>query len=248
MHCGRKNPGMWGFRPELQRLFGHYSGSIPVIIFVSILFYVISLLIDVAALFQPRGLFSLLGPSNRALIRLGMTGSFAMARGHWWTMVTAIYLHGGLLHILFNMLWIRQLGFMVEDFFGAPRTFIIYTVSGIFSFYLSNLWGIPFTVGASGAVFGLLGALVRYGQRRGGTFGTAVYRQVGMWALILFMFGFMWPGVNNIAHAGGFIGGYLLAIVLSFREIKPETDGHRAIALACALVTVISFVLVIFIP
>ena len=248
IHCGRKNPGLWGFRPGLQRLFGHSSGSVPIIIFASIAIYVISLLIDLTALTQPRGIFSFLGPSDRALLRLGMTGSFSMARGHWWTLITAIYLHGGLLHILFNMLWIRQLGFMVEEFFGAPRTFIIYTLSGIFGFFLSNLWGIPFTMGASGAVFGLLGALVRYGQRRGGTFGMAVYRQVGTWALVLFLFGFMMRGVNNIAHAGGFIGGYVLAVVLGFRELKPDTDGHRILALTCAVVTVISFVIVLFVP
>src|SRR5207244_9267799 len=136
-----------------------------------------------------------------------MTGALAWAAGRWWTLVTAIYLHGGLLHILFNVLWIRQLGPAVEQLFGPARLAVIFTVAGAAGFAVSNYAGVPFTIGASGSIFGLLGAMVAYGRQRGGVFGSMVLRQYGQWALVLFVFGVLMAGVNNPAHAGGLAGG-----------------------------------------
>ncbi|MBN2355566.1 rhomboid family intramembrane serine protease, partial [candidate division KSB1 bacterium] len=212
---------------------------------VCIVLYILALLMDMSALAQPRGLFGLLAPSREALQRLGMTGSDGMSQGYWWTLITAIYLHGSLLHIFFNLLWLRNLGYMVEELFGTSRAFIIFTLSGVIGYVVSNLLGVLFTVGASGSIFGLLGALIYYGRKRGGTFGTAVYRQVGIWAIMAFVFGFMLPGVNNFAHAGGFAGGYLTAMMLGFHEFKREQHWHRLLAMALIVITVLCFVLVL---
>ena len=92
--------------------------------------------------------------------------------GHWWTLLTAIYLHGSVLHILFNVLWIRQLGPAVEQLYGPSRLVVIFTVAGAAGLLASNLLGLPLTIGASGSIFGLLGALVAFGQKRGGAFGA----------------------------------------------------------------------------
>lgn len=243
IHCGMKNPNLWGLSGWMRKLFGGQMSFIPVISAVCIVFYVLSLLIDPSAIFQTRGLLGFLSPSTASLDKLGMTGSFAMARGRWWTLITAIYLHGGLLHILFNVLWIRQLGPTVEDFFGISRSFVIFTFAGVLGFLISDLWGISFTIGASGSIFGLLGALVYYGRKRGGTFGTAIYRQTGQWAIVLFIFGFLFPGINNFAHAGGFIGGYLTAAVLGFTESKREHRNHQLLALATIVISILAFIL-----
>jgi len=242
MHCGKKNPGLWGFGPALKRFFGGFSDIISQITVACVFLYVLALLLQPMAIFQSRGIFDLLGPDMRALDKLGMTGTYAVSQGRWWTIVTAIYLHGSLLHILFNMLWIRQLGHTVLELFGSARTFLIFTIAGAAGFVISNLVGIPFTVGASGSIFGLLGALVYYGRKRGGYFGMAVYRQVGTWAIVLFLFGFFMSTVNNFAHAGGFIGGYLAAMLLGFLEIRPENSRHRRAALLCALGTIAAFI------
>src|SRR5262249_41718793 len=162
-------------------------------------------------------------PGLRALQTLGATGSFSWAAGQWWTIFTAIYLHGGVLHILFNVLWIRQLGPAVEELYGSGRFFVIFTVSGALGFVVSNMIGIPLTVGASGSIFGLLGAMVAYGRKRGGAFGALVLRQYGQWALLLFILGFFMSGVNNLAHAGGFVGGLLAGLGLSFEDQRSET-------------------------
>ncbi|MDZ7261156.1 MAG: rhomboid family intramembrane serine protease [candidate division KSB1 bacterium] len=239
-NCGRRRPGLWGFAPVVQNLLG---GFVPVVTLICIVLYVVSLLLDPSTIFRSRGLFSFLSPSLRSLYVLGMTGTEVMKYGRWWTLITAIYLHGGLLHILFNLLWIRQLGPIVEEFYGSSRLILIFTISGITGFILSNLMGISFTIGASGSIFGLLGALVYYGRTRGGAFGAAVYRQMVGWAIFLFIMGFMMPGVNNFAHGGGFVGGYLAALFLGFQESKAETFLHKLLALGAVILTGIGFLL-----
>jgi len=240
IHCGYKNPGLWGYAPFLQKVLANGS-MVPLITGVAIILYVLAIVIDPGAIFQPRGLFGLLAPSSEALFHLGMTGTIPMEMGRWWTLITAIYLHGGVMHILFNMLWLRNLGGMVEQLFGTARSFLIFTIAGFVGFVASDLLGIPITVGASGSIFGLLGALVYYGRKRGGTFGNAIYRQVGTWTIVLFVFGFLFPMINNWAHAGGFIGGFIGAMVLGFDEAAPETNGHRLAALGVIGFTIICF-------
>ncbi len=175
-----------------------------------------------------------------------MTGSYAWSNGRWWTLVTAVYLHGGLLHLVFNLFWVRQLAPEVEELFGRSRLTVIFTAGGIVGFLVSDVAGVAFSVGASGAIFGLLGALVSYGRSRGGAFGVAVMRQYGHWALILFILGFLMPGVNNLAHAGGFAGGYLAGAVLGSRERKPERPLDDVAAAAVIGLTVLSFALALW--
>lgn len=247
IHCGTKNPNLWGFSKILRKIFGGQVSLIPIISTVCIALFILCLLLEPRAIFQSRGslLFGFLSPDFNILIKLGMTGSVAWSKGHWWTLITAIYLHGGLLHILFNVLWIRQLGPVVEELFGISRSFLIFTLSGILGYIFSNYAGISYTIGASGSIFGLLGALVYYGRKRGGTFGMAIYKQTGQWALVLFIIGFVMPGVNNFAHAGGFIGGYLSSTFLGFIEIKKENRIHQLSAFAAIGITTLAFLLAI---
>ncbi len=245
IHCGMKHPGRWHNVPLMEKLLGGKISYVRGITVVCIALYVIALMIDPTAIFRIRGIFDILSPSAVALYLLGMTGSVAAAEGKWWTVITAIYLHGSLLHIVFNLLWIRQLGPVVEELFGASRFFLIFTLSGIFGFLVSNAFGIRFTIGASGAVFGLLGAVVFYGRHRGGAFGTHIYRQTIQWVVILFLLGFMMDVVNNFAHAGGFIAGYLSAMLLKYQELQPETLWHRRLALLSLALTGFAFLMVV---
>lgn len=219
------------------------------ILVTCIALYLLAIILNPAALFNFRGGFlNLLAPDFEVLIKLGMTGhlsytSGALVKLPLWTNITAIYLHGSLLHILFNMLWLRQLGPAVEQMYGAARFFIIYTIAGIAGFLLSSLFSSFPTLGASGSVFGLLGAIVYYGRDRGGMFGQAVYKQYLQWAVVLFLIGFMMSGINNWAHGGGFVGGYASAMLLSYQEKKRENITHRYVALGALILTVIAFLL-----
>ncbi len=244
--CGLKHPGKTNLFSFVQKLFRGKIGIVTTIIYFCVGLYVVSLLLEPKAILQNFGsLFNIFSPSSRSLVILGMTGYPSMNGGQWWTLLTAIYLHGGLLHILFNMLWIRQLGPMVDSIFGTSRFVLIFSLSGIFGFVLSNaLSGAP-TIGASGSIFGLLGALIYYGRSRGGAFGQIIYPQLMTWAVVMFLFGFFSPGINNYAHLGGFIGGYLTGNVLGYHESKAETALHRKLAAMLVIATVVAFLLVL---
>ena len=187
-----------------------------------------------------RGLFGILSPGTRALYQLGMTGGLAWQEGWWWTLLTAIYLHGGLLHIFFNLLWVRNLGPTVTDVFGPGRAFVIFSVSGAVGFVVSNVaTGHP-TVGASGSIFGLLAALIVYGRRTGASMLTA---QLYQWAAIMFVMGFLMSSVNNWAHAGGFAGGWVAAEAMGFSDHRREGMGVQLLAVVLLVATLAGFVL-----
>jgi membrane associated rhomboid family serine protease len=244
-YCGRRNPGLWGFGPSLGRLVGGVDLA-RVVTLVCVIAYIASLALDPGAIFQARGIFNILAPSGRALYALGMTGAGIVDAGRWWTLLTAIYLHGSLIHIAFNLLWIRDLGPAVEEHYGRARATVIFTAGGVGGFLLSNWAGVGATIGASGAVFGLLGAMVAYGRRRGGFYGMAVFRQYWQWSLILLVMGFLMPGVNNLAHAGGFAGGFAAGFALGFSEQRTESGADRILAALTVLITAVAFALAIW--
>ena len=244
-YCGRRNPGLWGFGPWLRRLAGRRDFA-RIVTVVCIAAYAASLLLDPAAAMRPRGVFNLLSPSGGALLALGMTGAYPWQIGYWWTLLTAIYLHGSLLHIAFNLLWIHQLAPAVEQSYGRSRLVLIFTGGGVLGFVISNWAGVGTTIGASGAVFGLLGAMATYGRSRGGLFGMAVFRQYWQWAVVLFVMGFLMPGVNNFAHAGGFVGGYLTGMIVGHGDTRLGDGLHRAAATAAVALTALAFALAVW--
>jgi rhomboid protease GluP len=250
-NCGRARPGLFGFGPALKQL-GSDFGFVPVVIGASSLLYVLTLLASGREL--DVGGFSLLSPSTRALVLFGASGALPVfGLGSWWTVLSASWLHGGLLHIFFNMYWVRQLGPATADVIGPARTVIIYTVAGITGFFLSSLMGyvdlpIPLlrgarlTIGASASIFGLLGALVHYGRMSG---SSLIRGQATQYAVVLFVFGLIMPGVDNFAHAGGFAGGY--AVSAFFNPLTTERGDHAVIAVLCMGATILAIVASIFV-
>jgi len=237
-HCGQRKPGLWGATATIRKLGLQLNFPHLITVFCGAL-YLLALLLDPSAIFQTQGLMQILSPSLEASIKLGVTGTRPVTYGWWWTLITAIYLHGGLLHIFFNMMWVRQLGPVVEELFGPFRLFAIFTIAGITGFIASTLAGHAFTLGASGSIFGLLAAAIAYGRRAGSQLFT---RQFLQWAVLLFVMGFIMPGVDNWAHGGGFIGGYAAAYVFS-RSSEREGLGAYLLGGLCLLATVGAFAL-----
>jgi rhomboid protease GluP len=162
---------------------------------------------------------------------LGSTGTIPLFQlNRWWSLISASYLHGSLLHIVFNMIALHQLGPLIIREYGTPRMVAIYTLSGIGGFFVSALFGVRFTIGASAAVCGLIGAALYYGKSRGGTYGKAIYSQVGSWAIGIFIFGFMIPGINNWGHAGGMLSGALAGYLLGYKERSRLNISHRILS------------------
>ena len=246
--CGAWRPGMFGAAPVLQRWFGRQLSLIPLIVSVCVVLYVAALVLDPSAIFRNFSLFNFLAPSQRALYQLGMTGGLVWNDGWWWTLLTAIYLHGSLLHIFFNLMWVRDLGPVVTQAYGPARAFVIFSVAGAVGFLVSNLatpmftsqaMAVP-TVGASGSIFGLLAALIVFARRTGSSMMKA---QLYQWAVILFVMGFLMSGVNNWAHGGGFAGGWACAQVMKLDGEKRESPAVQVLALALLALTAIGFVL-----
>jgi rhomboid protease GluP len=183
---------------------------------------------------------ALLSPSNKGLLLLGATGTIPIDRlGRWWTLVSANYLHGGIFHILFNMIAFRQIAPLVLREYGINRMVIIYTLSGVIGFLVSYFAGIPLTIGASAAVCGLIGATLYYGKSRGGLYGQTIFKQIGGWALGIFIFGFLMPGINNWGHGGGIFTGAVLGVLLGYKERMRERAFHKILASACILITIL---------
>lgn len=237
-HCGIKNPGSWWKGNAFIRELGDGERLLKRIIAVNAALYVFTLLLSP---WMQHGLgspFSFLSPSNQALVLAGATGTLPIDGLHrWWTLLSANYLHGGIFHILFNMLALWQIAPWVLREYGAYRMFSVYTLSGILGYLLSYAAGVTLTIGASAAVCGMIGAALYFGFSRGGDYGRAVFRQTGTWAVMIFLFGFLVPGINNWGHGGGLLAGAVLGWLLGYKERTAENLFHKALAAVCALVT-----------
>jgi rhomboid protease GluP len=241
---------MWGFAPLVRRL-GNDLGFVPLVIGGCTALYVISLLLSGPAALRASGIGDILAPSTRVLFLLGASGALPVFElNRWWTIISAGWLHGSLLHILFNMMWVRQLAPAIADMYGAGRMVLIYTIAGATGFLVSSLagyWfitspipllrGAEFTIGASASIFGLLGALVHYGRR---SVSSAMTSQALTYAIVLFVFGLIMPGVDNFAHAGGFLGGYVASAWLN--PMRPERIDHLVGAMICIGLVVVSVI------
>jgi len=236
-YCGIKSPtSPW--RRLLGKGLNDADQLLKILIGVNVAMYILSLLISARSTgFSLNPLF-FLSPDSRSLLLLGASGYIPIDRLHrWWSLISANYLHGSIMHIFFNMIALRQLGPLVMHEYGTYRMFIIYTLSGVIGFFVSYLAGVNFTIGASAAVCGLIGAALYFGKSRGGTYGQAIYRQIGSWAIGIFLFGFLVPAINNWAHGGGMLAGVALGFLLGYREQSREKQGHKIVALCCVLVT-----------
>lgn len=237
--CGIKAPGSRLKNNPLTRGWGSGGRLIRLIIYTNVAMFVFSLLISKGFVGGGFNLMRVLSPAPRTLDVLGATGIFHIVRDGWWTLISANYLHVGVLHILFNMLALYNIGPLITQLFGTYRFFSIYTISGVGGFLVSYVVGIPSTVGASAALFGLFGAAIYYGKSRGGVFGETIYKQIGGWAIYFIILGFLVPQINNAGHIGGMAFGAITAFLLGYNEKKREGATHRIVAGSCMVVTLL---------
>jgi rhomboid protease GluP len=238
---------LWGFAPLLSRM-GQDLGFTQLMMWGCIILYLGALALDPGQI-GGGGLFRFLSPSTQSLFVFGSSGAYPVfGFGRWWTVLSAGWLHAGILHIAFNIMWIRQLAPETAEVYGASRMVIIYTIASVTGFAASTIAGVlpilpgflrgaDLTVGASAAIFGLLGALVYYGRRSG---SRAAGEQAKSFAVIMFIFGFIMPGIDNWAHLGGFVGGYTCSKFLD--PLHPERLDHLIIALFCLGLTAAAIV------
>ncbi|HEX2645566.1 MAG TPA: rhomboid family intramembrane serine protease [Thermoanaerobaculia bacterium] len=189
----------------------------------------ILLLAAIAAAF---GLEMMRGATDdaRALVALGANYPPAvLQQGQWWRLVTSMFLHGGFLHLFFNGWALVQLGGLFERWIGSGRLVLTYFATGICGSLASVLFTNNVSVGASGAIFGLLGALIAFLLRRRNRLaagGKSILSQLVFWAGLNLILGASMPMIDNFAHIGGLVAGFVVGLLLRERQIAQPMEAE----------------------
>ncbi|HUO26972.1 MAG TPA: rhomboid family intramembrane serine protease [Candidatus Aquilonibacter sp.] len=174
------------------------------------------------------------------LVRWGANFGAYTLTGEWWRLLTGVFVHGGLIHIAFNMWCLWDLGALCEALYGRWTYAAIYFICGIGASLGSLVWNpFAFSVGASGAIFGLAGALLAAFQL--GEFSvprsalSGVLRSLGAFVVYNLIFGFAISGIDNAAHIGGLITGLILGAVIALLAPRQEHTSRRAVIFLLAI-------------
>lgn len=239
---------------SLGRLLPQTSPATYGILGLSCLIYLLSLVwtMRMSGLQQPSGgafgiLNSLGGINGQVLQRLGASLPLAYNLQEPWRFVMAVFLHGGLLHIGFNMWVLMDIGPQIEELYGSARYFFIYVITGIGGYVVSSVSG-HFSVGGSGALLGLIGILlaITTGRRSAGM--RMLRQQIIRWLVYILVWGLLFPGIDNMAHLGGLATGFLLGKIMMDRPPMSPEERKKAYAMgwAAALILVASFGMMIY--
>jgi rhomboid protease GluP len=179
---------------------------------------IIVLIVNVAFYFAEIILSSRFGQTSfldidpRAAFLLGTEFPAFVAQGQWWRLITAGFLHGGLLHIAMNSWSLFILVTEVEQFYGTARLIVAYVASTFLGFYFAYRVGTP-ALGASAAAFGMFGIMLAMGVReRANPLVQAVRAHYGQWLIIGLVLSLA-PGISLAAHLGGLLGGFAVGVL-----------------------------------
>ena len=233
---------------KLSGVFGESETPVTSALLVAnILMLGVSLVLTMQA-GEAGGLHTLFGMSGEASYRLGASHPYGVFVQHqWWRLVTAMFLHGGLIHIGFNMMSLLQLGPALEELYGSARYLFLYVFTGAFGFLVSAYMG-HFSLGASGAILGLVGAMLAVTTKRGGAFMRDLQSRLITSVVILFIIG-QWGGfgIDNTAHVAGFAAGFVFGKIYADRQPMNSHERQRAHALGwlAGVVVLASFVMML---
>lgn len=194
------------------------------------------------------GMQAIMNPPPRLMVHWGgQFWPYVLQHNEWWRCITYAFTHGGLIHLGFNMVVLYQVGPLLEAEIGWTRLLTVYTSSAILATVAGLFWHPEAVViGASGAIFGLIGFSISYYHRVGGGIGIQRRNFMLQWALMAFVFGFV-VGADNAAHLGGAIAGIVIGwfMPISIRDQRKTENLFKGIATLFVLITIISLV---FIP
>ena len=173
------------------------------------------------------GLMNLGGIATQINLRLGASLPLTYDMQQPWRLMTAIFLHGGLLHIGFNMWVLMDIGPMVEEMYGSARYFFLFVVTGAAGYVVSSFFG-HLSVGASGSLLGLIGVLLAATTGRKSLAAQALRSALIRWLVYIAVLGLLMSGTDNAAHVGGLATGYLLGRVMADRPPADVTERRRA--------------------
>ncbi|MBI1849087.1 MAG: rhomboid family intramembrane serine protease [Planctomycetes bacterium] len=245
-YCGRKDRVTSGLLADPMRIFGSL-GAMKVFTIVNVAYF--ALMVVIARLGsekmgEPMGDF--LGVPGlfdfQTFIRCGAHSPTRVAHGEVWRLVTACFIHFGVVHLLMNSMALLQLGATSEDLFGRRKTLVIYVAAGVGGNLVSQYFQIG-GAGASGAIFGLLGCFLAYAVRLRSHLSDALKGYVVRMLVYGAAMGLV-ANVNTYAHAGGFVTGFLVAYALGPGEPVRNVEEKFVVGAswACIAIVVASFV------
>ncbi|SPE43467.1 Rhomboid family protein [Candidatus Sulfopaludibacter sp. SbA3] len=226
--------------PALGGLIPHARFTTVLIMLINFGFYLATTIYAMKS-----GTGDAMGLDSRTLVLFGAKYQ-VLAAGQWWRLVTAGFLHGGLLHILFNSWALFDVGAMVDEIYGTNRMLVIYFFGNVTGFFFSSVWAdhTP-SVGASAAICGLVGAMIALGVRHRNPMGDAIRGTFVRWAVYILIMGFVMSQTDNAAHIGGLAGGFGIGYLAGTPryEGSPTEKLWKLSAGLCVLLTVVSFLM-----
>ena len=190
-------------------------------------------------------LFSLFGFDEWLIVNFA-TRSSLIKGGEFYRLLTGTLIHVDMMHLFCNCYSLYVIGTQIENFYGKKNFLIIYLFSALCGSLLSISMGDNYSIGASGAIFGLLGAYAYFGYHYRVYFGTVLLKQIVPVIIFNLLIGFMVTGIDNFAHIGGLIGGFLMSMALGVNSKDSKREHTNGIILSImffAFLIVLAFVL-----
>jgi membrane associated rhomboid family serine protease len=213
-HCHeRLGRRIGGIEKLLQNLVPNFAPISYMVLTINFLWFVIIFASQRDSPGQDLRTF-LMGGSMKSIVQWGGDAALLVSQGQWWRLISAIFIHIGVIHLLFNSYALIFIGPLLEELLGRERFLVIYVGTGVFGFVVSNAYYHPVhvTAGASGAIFGLIGAGIIL-SRKWASWGSMLKEQLVHWAIYGLGYG-IFIGANNAAHFGGFLSGMGIAFLL----------------------------------
>ena len=236
-------------QPRRQKFFLHNTlrgqSLVQILIYANLILFTLMVLHGTAV---GLGMRAILTPPTQLLVNWGAQyWPLVLNHGEWWRCFTYAYTHGGIIHLGFNMLVLYQVGPLLESEISWTRLMTVYSFSAIIA-TLAGLFMHPNVpvVGASGAIFGMIGFSISFYHRVGGSLGIQRRNFMFQWAVMAFVFGIV-VGADNAAHLGGALTGAGLGWIMpiSIRDQRKTEGLFKGIAYLFCLLTIIS---ILFIP
>ncbi len=214
------------------------------VLLANVALFVIGLLVTIrsGAPISGSGLFGMLSPSSSVQLQLGLQVQSLVLSGDYWRLVTCLFLHGGLMHLGFNMYFLAQLGPTAEQLFGNRGFLLIYILGGLLGSLVELVLGNP-VLGASGSIMALIGALAGLGMSRAGTWDNELTREMIKILLFVTIFGLIVGSVAHGAHLGGFVGGGLTLLLVQGLRRRRAQAVLQGLSLGTTALVVGSFVM-----
>lgn len=222
-------------KEDASRLEKVFKGKMPFITYFLIAFNIFLFIIP-----------WFMGEYYNIVMSFGVHGPSVRA-GQYYRLITGIFLHGSIMHLVFNCYALYVIGVQIENFLGKIKYLIIYLFSGIIGAMFSiTFGGDAISIGASGAIFGLMGALVYFGYYYRVYLGNVVKSQIIPLILLNLLIGFLGQGIDNAAHIGGLIGGLFITMALGVKDKTSNFEKINGWILSIIFVVFVAYMALVF--